>query len=223
MPLHFTRAPVITFIIPMKSVENGTLSEFLQSYPLSGLFSDAAFWKTEVGSRTPRIPPPPHTDRKLARWAQCPSPHTERRGGWWTDYQVAKDTGLQPTEREGEGGASGCSFHFFGYFSVGANSCSLLSPLASPLSVSFFLLPIEIKPTRGRRERGCPMEELRRMTQYSLSVIMICLMVICPLITYVFMALPWPGCASLPYFPFCFKTLPSQGRCSSPGFPRYCI
>lgn len=204
------------------------------------LLSDAAFWKIEAGSRTPTMPPSLRVDlaRELARWAQLPSPHNERRGGWCPDYQLAKDTGLPPVERNGEGGALVYNFQFFLYFWVGASSCSPRPhlPLLSHLS---FLPPSycpqanwwwdqredEVNLTGGRSERGCPTVcELRSMTQYSLSVvIMICQAVIHHPITYVFLSLPWPGCASLPNFPIGFKTLPNQGRGSSPVSPIYCI
>lgn len=95
-------------------------------------------------------------------------------------------------------------------------------------SFSFLLSPkvtdggiregMEIKLACGKSELDSQIVcELRRMTQQSLSVITICLIVIDRiLITYVFMVvLTQLILLYLTNFPLCFKTLSSQGRSSS--------
>lgn len=48
--LHHS-ASVIIFIISVKSTENWSLAEFIQSYHRYSLLSDEAFWKTKASSK----------------------------------------------------------------------------------------------------------------------------------------------------------------------------
>lgn len=110
--------------------------------------------------------------------------------------------------------ASACSFTSFSTFEWVQPSLAFCSHLSVLFLTSFllFLLPIvpkvidggnregmEVKPTSGKMELACEIVcELRRMTQYTLSVVINSRMVLYRLITHVFMVASDPALVSLP-------------------------
>lgn len=164
--------------------------------------------------------------------------------GWWkTEGFLGWRSWLKAVEIKDKGGAwlLYVVFASFSIFEWVKTSLALCSHLYNLFLTSCSSLPhscfpqdnwrwdqrgdgVEVKPTSGKSEPGCQTLCELRMTRYSLSVIIICLMVIYCLITFVFMvALTQHMLFCLTNFPLCFKTLPSQGRCSFSGLPRYCI